>query len=74
MASPLKKVTAHGSQLWAYIDVRLGSPECLTDMQIHKYKYTNKVYTQIHAANDKMPEKPSMCYIFEKPLVQECHK
>ena len=39
-----------------------------TELKIHKYS----VYA--NTGNDKMTVIPIMCYIFEKPLIQGCHK
>ena len=36
-------------------------------MQIHKYKYTNTVWV-------KFADRPNMCYIFEKVMVQRPQK
>ena len=38
-----------------------------TNTQIQIHKYTN-------TACDEMPEKPTMCYIFEQLVVQGCKK
>merc|ERR1711974_597485 len=45
----------------------MGIPKCL----IHKYTNTNtQRHKDTYTAYDKVPERPSMCYIFEKRLVQ----
>ena len=52
-------------------DIKNHIPMCRT----HKYKNTN---TQIHkytnTAYDEVPERPNMCHIFEKSIIQGYHK
>merc|ERR1712055_450458 len=44
-------------------------------MGIHKYTNTNtQRHKDTYTAYDKVPERPSMCYIFEKRLVQGYQK
>merc|ERR1711974_404616 len=49
-------------------DIKNYIPVC----QTHKYKNTNTKYT--NTAYDKLPERPSMCYIFENRIVQGYQK
>merc|ERR1711974_93593 len=49
-------------------DIKNYIPTCRT----HKYKITNTKYT--NTAYDKLPERPSMCYIFENRIVQGYQK
>merc|ERR1712055_836468 len=44
-------------------------------MGIHKYTNTNtQRHKDTYTAYDKVPERPNMCYIFEKRLVQGYQK
>ena len=52
-------------------DIYTDIPKCL----IHKYTNTNtQRHKDTYTAYDKVPERPSMCYIFEKRLVQGYQK
>ena len=44
----------------------------MSNAQIQKYKYTNCKYT--NTAYDKVPERPNMCHIFIKRIVEGYQK
>ena len=47
----------------------------VSKVQIQKYKYTNtQTHKYTNTAYDEVPEKPNMCYIFEKRIVQGYQK
>ena len=47
----------------------------VSNMQIQKYKYSNTlVHKYTNTAYDEVPERPNMCHIFEKRIVQGYQK
>ena len=47
----------------------------VSNMQIQKYKYSNsQIHKYTNTAYDEVPERPNMCHIFEKRIVQGYQK